>query len=211
MKIHRIINPVADENTYILEGETSLLIVDPGSDWDAIHATIDACHKPIAGICLTHAHYDHIMSLENIRDSYHYPTVYISSLEEDWLYTPSKNLSGLMRHDDLPNVICQPADAYWTNYHDYKLADFSFRIVPTPGHSIGSVSLIFQQERLAFTGDALFKDSIGRWDLPTGNKDTLLTSIHRELLTLPDDFTIYPGHRESSTIARERDKNPFLQ
>ena len=70
MKIHKTVNPVAYENTYYLEGEKNLIVVDPGSHWDAIRQTIEKINKPICAILLTHAHYDHIMSLDLVRETY---------------------------------------------------------------------------------------------------------------------------------------------
>jgi hydroxyacylglutathione hydrolase len=81
----------------------------------------------------------------------------------------------------------------------------------TPGHSPGSVSFIDQAGRRAFTGDALFAGSIGRTDLPGGDMDTLLQSIQRELLSLPDDYVVLSGHGPASSIGRERRSNPFLE
>ena len=77
MKIHRIVNPIAYENTYLLENEHDLLVVDPGSAWENIRKRIDHLAKPIAAILLTHTHYDHIMSLEKVRETYGHPPVYV--------------------------------------------------------------------------------------------------------------------------------------
>ena len=105
MKIHKTVNPVAYENTYYLEGEKHLIVVDPGSHWEAIRQTIENINKPICAILLTHAHYDHIMSLELVRETFGNPPVYIAESEASWLYTPVDNLSGLPRHDDMADVV----------------------------------------------------------------------------------------------------------
>ena len=110
MKIYRTVNPVAYENTYYLENEHSLILVDPGSDWATIQKQIDRVGKPIVAILLTHTHYDHIMSLEKARQKYHFPPVYVHSAEAGWLSSPLDNLSGLDRHADLEDVVCQEAD-----------------------------------------------------------------------------------------------------
>lgn len=96
MKIHKTVNPVAYENTYYLEGEKHLIVVDPGSHWEAIRQTIEKINKPICAILLTHAHYDHIMSLDLVRETFGNPPVYIAESEASWLYTPVDNLSGLL-------------------------------------------------------------------------------------------------------------------
>lgn len=95
MKIHKTINPVAVQNTYYLESDTHLIVVDPGSDWNKIHDKIEQIGKPITAILLTHTHYDHIMSLDILRETYHFPPVYVAESEASWLYTPEMNLSGL--------------------------------------------------------------------------------------------------------------------
>ena len=110
MKIHKTVNPVAYENTYYLEGDQHLVVVDPGSNWEAIRKTIENINKPVCAILLTHTHYDHIMSLDLVRDTFGNPPVYVAESEASWLYTPVDNLSGLPRHDDMADVICKPAE-----------------------------------------------------------------------------------------------------
>ena len=80
----------------------------------------------------------------------------------------------------------------------------------TPGHSTGGISLVFEEEKLVFSGDALFADAIGRTDLPTGNHSQLLQSIEEKLFTLPEDYTVYPGHGPRTTIGKEKLYNPFF-
>ena len=87
---------------------------------------------------------------------------------------------------------------------------FEFEVRHTPGHSPGSVSFIFDDAHFAVVGDTLFKQSVGRTDLPGGNTNVLLVSIHDKLLTLEDDFIIYPGHGPATTVEEETDSNPFL-
>ena len=150
MKIRRILNPVAQENTYILENDTACLVIDPGSDTSAILAELKASDKPVAAILLTHTHYDHIMSVEAVRQAYNYPPVYVAEAEKDWLMNPIDNLSGLPRHDDMEDVIVNPAEYYFDFTQDYKIEDFQFKVVPTPGHSIGGISLIFDEEEIGW-------------------------------------------------------------
>ena len=88
MKIRRILNPVAQENTYILENDTACLVIDPGSDTSSILAELKAIDKPVAAILLTHTHYDHIMSVEAVRLAFNHPPVYVAEAEKDWLLNP---------------------------------------------------------------------------------------------------------------------------
>ena len=129
MKIYRTVNPVAYENTYYLENGHSLILVDPGSDWASIQKQIDRIGKPIVAILLTHTHYDHIMSLEKVRQTYHFPPVYVHSAEASWLSSPVDNLSGLDRHADLEDVVCKEADFLYDIRSDYQIADFHFYVL----------------------------------------------------------------------------------
>ena len=121
MKIHKTANPVAYENTYYLEGEKHVIVVDPGSHWEAIRHTIENINKPICAILLTHAHYDHIMSLDLVRETFGNPPVYIAESEASWLYTPVDNLSGLPRHDDMADVVAKPAEHTFVFHEEYQL------------------------------------------------------------------------------------------
>ena len=181
MKIHKTVNPVAYENTYYLEGDQHLIVVDPGSNWEAIRKTIENINKTICAILLTHTHYDHIMSLDLVRDTFGNPPVYVADSEATWLYTPVDNLSGLPRHDDMTDVVCRPAE------HTF----------------------VFPDAQLVLTGDALFRETIGRTDLPTGSMEQLLHSIQTQLFTLPN-YDVYPGHGPATTIAHEKTFNPFF-
>lgn len=211
MKLKRILNPVAQENTYLLESNQACLLIDPGSDTAAILEDIDQSQKPLAAILLTHTHYDHIMSVQAVREHCGWPPLYVAEAEKDWLTDPIANLSGLPRHDDLPDVIVAPAEHYFNFHQPYSIADFLFTVVPTPGHSIGGVSLIFDHEQTVFSGDALFRGTIGRWDLPTGDHEQLLTSIRQELFTLPNHYKVYPGHGWDTSIGHEKVFNPHFQ
>lgn len=211
MKIYRTVNPVAYENTYYLENEHSLILVDPGSDWATIQKQIDRIGKPIVAILLTHTHYDHIMSLEKARQKYHCPPVYVHSAEAGWLSSPPDNLSSLDRHADLEDVVCQEADFLYEIRSDYDIADFHFYVLETPGHSAGGVSIVFPEDHLVLSGDALFRETIGRTDLPTGNAAQLLSSIREELFSLPSSYTVYPGHGPETSIGYEKMFNPFFR
>lgn len=210
MKLHCTNNTIAGENTYYLENDSHLIVVDPGSDWTVIEKTIKQINKPIAAILLTHTHYDHIMSLEKVRNTFDHPAVYVSEKEATWLYSPLDNLSGQSRHDDLADVICQAAEEVFHYEEDYNLSGFHFTVVETPGHSWGGVSFIFPQDELVITGDALFRETIGRTDLPTGNFDQLIAGIKKNILSLPGHYKVYPGHGPDSTITHEKVFNQFF-
>lgn len=206
IQIERIITGTIEENCYLIYNEHNLLIVDPGAEASKIEQEITRTGKRPVAILLTHTHYDHIGAVDILRQQYDIP-VYVSPLEQEWLSNPVLNLSGLGRHDDIENVIIQPAD-YEFDLIDYTLGGMSFTVVPTPGHSIGSVSFVFDD--FVVTGDALFRGSIGRTDLYTGDMQQLLHSIKTYLFTLPEEFPAYPGHGEATTIEHEKKTNPFF-
>ncbi|PZL70659.1 MBL fold metallo-hydrolase [Enterococcus plantarum] len=206
LKIERIQTGVIQENCYLIFNETNLLIIDPGAEAEKIAALIEKTGKKPIAILLTHTHYDHIGAVEELRHQYTIP-VYVSPLEQEWLSNPVLNLSGLARHNDIADIIVQPAEVEF-EMTDYNLGGMSFTVVPTPGHSIGSVSFVFDD--FVVTGDALFKGSIGRTDLHTGDMQQLLHSIKTYLFTLPDEFPAYSGHGDATTIEHEKKTNPFF-
>jgi glyoxylase-like metal-dependent hydrolase (beta-lactamase superfamily II) len=207
IKITNTVNALAMENTYYIYNEKNLLIIDPGSDTETILATIKELEKTPVAILLTHTHYDHIISLDIVREKYSIP-VYVSPLEADWLQDPMMNLSGLARHMDLEDIVLKPAEYLFVAEKTYTLGEMSFKVVETPGHSIGSVSFIF--DTFVVSGDALFNGSIGRWDLPTGDQSQLLQSIQEQLFILPNEMDVYPGHGPKTTVGHEKNFNPFF-
>lgn len=206
LKIQQIKTGTIQENCYLISNEHNLLIIDPGAEAEKLIQAIDHTEKKPVAILLTHTHYDHIGAVEALRQHYAIP-VYVSPLEQSWLTDPIMNLSGLGRHDDMPDIIVQPAE-YEFELTDYEIGGMKFAVVPTPGHSTGSVSFVFDD--FVVVGDALFKGSIGRTDLHTGDMQQLLHSITTYLFTLPEEFPVYPGHGEATTIQHEKATNPFF-
>ncbi|EOS7907776.1 MBL fold metallo-hydrolase [Enterococcus hirae] len=206
MHIEQIKTGMIEENCYLVYNDEALLIIDPGEDAAKIKTQIEKTQQQPVAILLTHTHYDHIGAVEELRQFYQIP-VYVSPLEQSWLGDPILNLSGLGRHVDIANIIVSPAE-YEFEMKPYRLGNMTFRVVPTPGHSIGSVSFIFDD--FVVSGDALFKGSIGRTDLYTGNLEQLLHSIQTQLFVLPDEFAVYPGHGDATTIEHEKRTNPFF-
>ncbi len=211
MKIYTILNPIARENTYLLVNDDAIIVVDPGSDGDKILSKVKSFEKPVVAILLTHTHYDHIMSLDLVRDTFDNPPVYVSEKEASWLYSPLDNLSGLGRHDDMLDVIMKPADDFFEYGKTYDIDGFHFTVVETPGHSWGGVSFIFPNDEVILSGDALFRETIGRTDLPTSNFDDLISGIRQNLFTLPNHYQVYPGHGMATTISHEKNFNPFFK
>ena len=205
MKIHKLITGPVQENCYILEKDGQALVVDPGSDGERIiHKIEDLDLKPLH-ILLTHAHFDHIGALDQVRDYYHIPAS-IHEIEKDYLLDPDLNFSSMTGQP----FTCQPADHLFTEEVELEIGPFDFKVVHTPGHSPGSVSFIFQSDKQVIAGDALFRESIGRTDSFNADGPTLLDSIQTKLLSLDDDFTVYPGHGQATSIGHEKSYNPFF-
>ncbi len=195
-------------NCYILYKEDkTCLIFDPGEESDKLKSFIKQQQfKPLA-IIVTHAHYDHIGAVDDIREEYKIP-VYIHENEADWLVDPV--LNGSIEENMVKTIRGKRADHLISEEQAMSIGNFHFHIYETPGHSPGSISLYFEEAKLVISGDALFKGSIGRTDFAFGNHSQLINSIREKLLTLPEETIVLPGHGPATTIGQEMDSNPFL-
>ena len=174
-------------------------VIDPGADPARIKKFLDKNSLDLKFIINTHGHADHIGA-----DGYFDSPVYIHSLDEDFLHDRQKNLSGPFAFFiKAPRVTTTLTDG-----EDVMLGGLTFKVIHTPGHTPGSISL--KLEDVIFTGDTLFAGGIGRTDFAYGDEAMLLKSIRERLLVFPDSTIIYPGHGDSSTIGEERSSNPFL-
>ena len=206
MKIVQIPNGVFAENCYLVVDERAgeCAIVDPGEEAGLIlHKVKETGTKPVA-IWLTHAHLDHVLGVSRVAADTGAPV---------WLHPADRPLYdavpdqaawfGLAPPEPLP-----APDQELAHGARLTVGDVSFEVRHAPGHSPGSVCLV--GPGVALSGDVLFAGSIGRTDLPGGHFETLIASIERELLPLPDDTILYSGHGPETTIGRERHTNPFL-
>ena len=194
------------ENTYILSENNQAYIIDPGSNYQAMHEYIEEEKLEILGVLLTHGHYDHICGLNDLLEAFDAP-IYIHELERDFLFDPSLNLSNLMasrfkiKDKHRVHSIDEP--------HSFSLGVETIKVYATPGHTRGGLS--FYYKGMLFSGDALFKENIGRTDLPTGDQHILEQSILKIYETFSDNTLVYPGHGPFTTIAHEKNFNPFVR
>ena len=158
-------------------------------------------------ILLTHAHADHIAGLFEARKRFPEVPIYMHRVEESWMNDPMLNLSaalGLSVTAPLPEGFLEEGDLV-------SLGDLEFRVVHTPGHSPGGISLINEEWKLAFVGDTLFAGSIGRTDFPGSSFETLADSIRTKLYVLDPETVCFPGHGPNTTIGQEMHSNPFVK
>ena len=205
--IIQIPNGMFAENTYLIVDTQAreCAIVDPGEEAGLIlHKVEEIGARPVA-IWLTHAHVDHVLGVPAVTQRTGAPV---------WLHPADRPLYdavpdqaawfGLVAPDRLP-----VPDNDMVHGNNLAVGELRFEVRHAPGHSPGSVCLV--GPGVALTGDVLFAGSIGRTDLPGGDFETLIGSIERELLTLPDDTILYSGHGPETTVGRERHSNPFLK
>jgi len=182
------------------------IVIDPGDEVGRIQRRLTALGLKLKQILVTHAHIDHVGGALKL-----------------------KRLTGapiLLNEDDLPQLKIMAMQADWLGVEtpetappDASLAEglrvglerYPAEVIHTPGHTQGSVCLHFAPLNMVIAGDTLFAGSIGRTDLPGGNSQQILDSIHSRLLALPEETKVLPGHGPATTIGAERRSNPFLR
>ena len=193
-------------NTYVLIDESdNCIIVDPGKDNNEVIDFIKESELKPRAILLTHGHFDHIRGVKRLIDEYSVP-LYVGFDEVDMLTNPRLNCSKYMSEEYVLDV--KPVTL--SDNEILRIMDEDILCISTPFHTFGSMCFYLKDSKLLFTGDFLFKGSVGRSDLPTGTPKTFNDSI-RKILSLPDDVKIYPGHGPSSNIKLEKEINPFIK
>lgn len=178
-------------------------IIDPGGDPEAVKSLL-ARHRLEAAIILnTHGHADHIAANGELSRALQVP-IAIHGLDAPMLTSASRNLSLAFGFE----ITSPEASQLLEDGDIIRVGSLAIEVRHTPGHTLGGVSFVVGGN--VFTGDTLFAGSVGRVDFPGGSLKTLLESIEKRLLTLPDDTVVYPGHGPATTIGEERLANPFL-
>ena len=210
MKIDRLILGEYETNCYVLRSSQTAkdcLIVDAGMGAGKLIKFLQE-HKlnPVA-LVLTHGHIDHIAGVAALRAEFPDIKVYIHKLDTEMLAEPHTNLSAMTGEF----FSIEPAEFSLEENDVVEQAGVRLSVLHTPGHTPGGICLYSKDEGVVFTDDALFADSIGRTDFPNGSMSQLLKSIREKLFTLPDETKVYPGHGPITTIAHEKEHNPFLK
>ncbi|HEY3727151.1 MAG TPA: MBL fold metallo-hydrolase [Solirubrobacteraceae bacterium] len=202
------VGPV-QENCYVARrpDASSAVIFDPGEEADRILAALQALNiDTVDAILLTHTHFDHIGAVAPVARATGAP-VYCPELE-------TQVLANIMDYVPWPGF--GPFESYDADHtvkggETLELAGLKFEVSFTPGHSPGHVSYAAAEDNALFSGDVLFQGSVGRVDLPGGDWPTLLASIESLIDAYPGETTVYPGHMGLTTLAAERESNPFLR
>ena len=206
LRIRTLVVGMLETGCYLLSDEASkeAIVIDPGGDAEAILAAIREGGLAVRLIVDTHGHFDHVLANGALREATGAP-IAVGRLDAPLLVEPVALLGLAMGGPPSP-----PADRLLDGGDELALGPHRLRVLATPGHSPGGISLYAAEARAVFTGDALFRYGIGRTDLPGGDLETLERSIRTQLFTLPDDTVVYPGHGPASTIGQEKQRNPFL-
>ncbi len=202
----KIINSYkTDENTYIVYNNGIGFVIDPGNSDEEIINFCKSSEIKIDKIILTHCHYDHIEFLEQLREKTKAELICSKNCSEN-IKNPRINLSifGLTQE-----IEAKEAEIILKDGEKIKIGDMEVMCIYTPGHS--NCSACFVVEDNVFSGDTLFLRNCGRWDLPTGNENTLIKSIKEKLYTLDENYNVYPGHGNKTTIGYEKKYNLYVR
>ncbi len=212
MKIVRFVFNMFGENTYVVFDETTreAAVIDPGmlreNEENAIAGYIDDNKLVLKHILNTHLHLDHVFGVNFLKDRY---GVKLSAGEGDAPLLDDLNGSAL-RFGIRKDFDTVTLDVRLKAGERIYLGKEYLEVIPVSGHSRGGLALYSPVDKVVFTGDSLFEGSIGRTDLPGGDYATLIKEIRKNLLTLPDNTMVLPGHGNATTIGREKMANPYL-
>ncbi len=210
MKIDHLTLGAYETNSYVMrqnDASRECLIIDTGLNAGTLIDFLTQRQLNPVALVFTHGHVDHIGGANAMRSSFGDMKVYIHQLDAKMLTEPQSNLSGMT---GMP-FRTEPQEVSLTEGDVIEQAAIELLVLHTPGHTPGGISLYSENDGVAFVGDALFADSVGRTDFPGGNMPQLVSSIKEKLFTLPDETKIFPGHGPATTIGHEKAYNPFLR
>ena len=207
IKIEKMVLGMVQTNTWFVINEKTkeLILIDPADDAGRIIRKIEADGLKLQGILLTHGHFDHIGAVDDLRTYFKGVQCYAGEKEEEVLENGSYNLSA-----SWAAALSIRADRLLRDKETLTLAGVKIKVIETPGHTKGGVCYYLSEEGVLFSGDTLFRTSVGRTDFPTGSMSQIVRSVQYLTENLPGDTVVYPGHQEITTIAYEQRFNPYL-
>lgn len=211
MKIARLIFNPLQENTYVVWDETlEAVVIDAGNMSEKENATLEQFLserglKPVYALN-THGHFDHLMGVEFLRSRY--GAKFAVSSKDKFLVESAKQNAAMFGIGG--GNIVEVIDVDLEGMQSIKFGQTELQIITTPGHTPGHVVFYEPQAKVLFTGDTLFRESIGRTDLPGGDYSWIMNSILEKIIPLGDDVKVYPGHGETTDIGHESMYNPFV-
>lgn len=205
-KIKMLVLGEVSTDCYIMYNDETkkAIIIDPADDAFRIDSVVKELGLLPEAILLTHAHFDHIMAADELRNKYN-AKIYCHEEEAEVAANPGMNLSSRFC-----NGFVLLVDEKLKDKEVIELAGFKIQVLHTPGHTKGSACYYLEEEGILFSGDTLFAGSVGRSDFPTGSSAIIIRSVRGTLAELPDETVVYPGHGEQTDIGYEKQNNPFM-
>ena len=208
IEIQTIVSMPFAENTYVVwkSSGSDAIVIDPGTEPDAILAFLRERELGVVAILNTHGHADHIAGNADLKAAFPHAPLIIGAGEAELLTNPRLNVSRSFGFD----VTSPPADRLVREGDTLVFAGLTLDILEIPGHSPGHIVFVVRNEQTVFGGDVLFRGSIGRTDFPGGSFTLLAEGIRGKLYKLPKETVVYPGHGPVTTIGHESETNPFV-
>ncbi len=203
MIIKSFLKPPIDNNNYLIIDETTneAALIDCSCFDDEILTVLEDSNIKLKHILLTHGHFDHITGLNDTDEDV---KVLMHSADMDWI----KELNTYLPMVGMPSMKTPRIDKYISDGDIIRIGSLEIKVIHTPGHTQGGVCYYINGN--LFSGDTIFKEAVGRCDLPGGNFDQIVESIENKIFTLPEDTIIYPGHGKTTTVGWEKEHNMFL-
>ncbi len=204
VQVHSLVVGRLQTNCYILQSKGECIVVDPGDEAPRILRYAKDLKVNVKALVATHTHFDHVLGVTELKTSVNVPFL----IHKDDLPMLESMQERVQMFLGLKVPPPPKVDGFLMEGETVKVGDETLKVIHTPGHSPGSISLA--GSGYVLTGDALFNQSIGRTDLPGGDFETLVRSIKEKLFSLPDDTVVHPGHGPETSIGDEKLANPFV-
>lgn len=207
LKVKTLIVGNVQTNCYIISNSNTkeAIVIDPGDASAKIEDYLNSNDLVCKAILLTHGHFDHILAAGELREKYHVK-IYIHEDDAALVSDPQMNVSLYLTGNEFslkPDILLKDKE-------QLSLAGQAIRVIHTPGHTGGGVCYFLKEQGILFSGDTLFRGSVGRADFPSGDEKKLIEGIKAKLMVLDESIKVYPGHGMSTTIGYEKMNNFYL-